>query len=120
MEGIVKIEDLRVHSIIGCREHEREFPQELSVNISYRLDMTECVQSDLISDTIDYQAIYAAAQEIADEQEFHLIETYAFELSHYLLAEFPFLWVKVEVKKPMALPCAAYASITFEISAEES
>ncbi len=103
MEGIIKIEDYKIHCIIGSHAYEREVEQEISLDIEMGLDITECVQTDSITDTIDYTAVVAVCSDLAKNRRYHLLETFAFEAIHALKDAFSPLWIKVKVRKKRAV-----------------
>jgi 7,8-dihydroneopterin aldolase/epimerase/oxygenase len=118
MEATFTIQDLRVHCTVGCLDHEREITQELLVSVQYRSDISKAAQSDSIAHSVDYSEVAEMCASLAKEQEFELIETYAFELLHLLFHEFPFTWLRVEVKKPSSLPLASWASVSLECESD--
>jgi FolB domain-containing protein len=115
VEGIFTIQDLRIQCIIGTLEHERETIQELWVTLQYRVDVSKAVQSDSIEDSVDYSEVAQMCSSLSQEQDFELIETFAYELLHLLFNEYPFTWLRVEVKKPSSLPLASWVSVAFEL-----
>lgn len=114
MEGTVIIQDLKIHCIIGAHSHERTNLQELLLDIEMRSNLAECVQTDSIADTVDYEKVCALCQDLAKERRYHLLETFAYEALHLILDTFPLLWVKVRIKKKNALPLANFAIIEME------
>lgn len=114
MEGTVIIEDFKIHCVIGAHPHERGQPQELLVDIEMRCNFSECVQTDSIADTVDYEKVCTLCQDLAQNRRYHLIETFAYEALHAILDTFSLLWVKIRVKKKQALPLANFAIIELE------
>lgn len=114
MEGIVIIEDYKIHCVIGAHPHERGQAQELLVDIEMRCNFAESVQTDSIADTVDYEKVCAVCQELAQNRRYHLLETFAYEALHAILDAFPLIWVKIRVKKKQALPLANFAIIELE------
>lgn len=114
MEGTVKIEDYKIHCIIGAHPHERSQNQELLLDIEMRWNLSECVQTDSIADTVDYEKVCKLCEELAQTRHYHLLETFAYEAIHSILDSFPLLWAKIRVKKKQALPLAKFAIIELE------
>jgi len=114
MEGTIKIEDYRIHCIMGAHAHERKVDQEVSVDLEMKLNLAEPVQTDSIVDTVDYEAVCNVCKELAQTRRYHLIETFAYEALHAVLDSFPLQWAKIRVRKSSALPLAKYAVIEFE------
>ena len=113
MEGIIKIEGYKIHCIMGSHAYEREEDQEIILDIDMRVDITECVQTDSIVDTVDYGKVAQVCRELAQRRRYHLIETFAYETLHLLNETFGPLWLRVRVKKKHALPLAK--AVSFEV-----
>lgn len=116
MEGIIKIEDYKIHCIIGSHAYERNEDQEISLDIEMRVNFLECVQTDSIVDTVDYSEIVKVCSELAKKRRYHLLETLAFETVHALMEAFSPLAVKVRVNKKGAVPLAQGVSVEMELS----
>ncbi|MCH9627986.1 MAG: Dihydroneopterin aldolase [Chlamydiales bacterium] len=114
MEGVIKIEELRISCVVGIHAHERGQEQELFVDVEVKLNFAESVQTDSIADTVDYAAVCGVCQKLAQTRQYHLIETFAYEALHAVLDTFPLTWAKIRVRKPEALPAAKWASVEFE------
>lgn len=115
MEGTIKIEDYKIHCIIGAHSYEREIEQELSLQIEMKINMLECVQTDSIVDTVDYTKAALVCHDLVKERRYHLLETFAYEAVHALMSAFPLLWVKITVKKKNAIPTASAAVVEMEL-----
>lgn len=116
MEGIIKIEDYKIHCIMGAHSYERDIEQEISLDIEMRLNFTECAQTDSIVDTIDYTSVVQVCSDLAKARRYHLIETFAFETIHALNDAFSPLWIKVRVKKKKALALAKAVIVELELT----
>lgn len=114
MEGIIKIHDLRVSCVIGAYEHERLQKQQLSVDFELKTDFSACVQTDLFTDTVNYDEAIQLCKNLAYEREYHLLETYAYEALHALLEAFPISWARVRVTKRLGDSSAQLASVEVE------
>ena len=57
MKDIIYIEDLRVKTIIGIFDWERETKQEVSIDIEFPFDCMKAAKNDSIEDTLDYKKI---------------------------------------------------------------
>ena len=107
MKGIIKIKDYRIHCIVGACTHERDQEQEILVDLELEANFAECVLSDTLVDTIDYEEIVEVCRNLAQTEKFTLIETFAYEALNALFSKFSFSWGKISVKKPDALPLAS-------------
>lgn len=114
VEGYLRIRNYRVQCTMGVHEHEKRETQEILVDLTVRHDFSEAVQTDSIADTLDYTQMARLLDDVAKQEHFHLIETYAHETLHALFAQFPIGWAKIRVKKKSALPLADYVCVEFE------
>jgi dihydroneopterin aldolase len=114
VNAVLGIRDLQVRCIIGHYPHERETPQSLLITVELDLDV-RAARSDLLTDTLDYDALAALLAERAQTGRYHLIEAYAQEASDAVLARWPHIQgLRLEVRKPEAIPGAAAAFIRLD------
>jgi len=73
----IRICDLRLPVIIGTLEHERKFPQNVTVNVELAYDMRKAGQSDNLFDAVDYSAVERRIIEFVSQSSFHLLEALA-------------------------------------------
>ena len=116
MEGIIKIEDYKIHCILGAHAYEREEEQEILADIEIKTNFLECVQTDSIVDTIDYREVAKLCRDLAKSRRYHLLETFAYEAVHAIMDAFSPLWVRVRLRKKRALPLAGAAEVILELS----
>jgi dihydroneopterin aldolase len=109
----VSIRDLRVTTVIGVYDWEREIEQALTFSIDMAADVSKAARNDDITDALDYSAVAQAVKAVVTEGRFQLIETAAEAVAQRLVAEHGLEWVRVEVAKP--IPGEGYtAAITIE------
>ncbi len=116
MRGIIQIRDYKIHCIIGHYPHERKEDQDIEIDLDLKADFTECVLTDSIADTINYEQVCHICRDLAKSNRYHLLETFAFEALNALFDAFPLLWAKIRVKKKGALALAKYAAVELEKS----
>ena len=109
----VSIRDLRVSTVIGVYDWEREIEQALTFSIDMAADVSNAARSDDIRDALDYSAVAQAVRAVVTEGKFQLIETAAERVAERLLADYGPEWVRVEVVKPISSEGYA-AAITIE------
>jgi 7,8-dihydroneopterin aldolase/epimerase/oxygenase len=110
---IVSIRDLRVSTVIGVYDWERETEQALIFAVELPADVAKAANSDDIKDTLDYSAVVDTVKCVVIEGKFQLIETAAEHVAQRLIQDFGLAWVRVEVVKP--IPSEGYtAAITIE------
>lgn len=98
----VSIRDLRVSTVIGVYDWEREIEQALTFSIDMAADVSKAAKHDDIRDALDYSAVAQTVTDVVTQGEFQLIETAAERVARQLLADYPLGWVRVEVAKPLS------------------
>lgn len=99
----VFIEDLRVETIIGIFDWEREIRQTVSLDLEMDVDVTRAADTDRIDDTLNYKAVAKRLIGFIEKSEFQLVETLAQRCAEIILAEFPVTWVRLRLGKPGAV-----------------
>ncbi len=93
--------DLRVSTVIGVYDWEREIEQALTFSIDMAADVSKAARNDDIRDALDYSAVAQAVKTVVLEGRFQLIETAAEAVAQRLVADYGLAWVRVEVVKPI-------------------
>lgn len=110
---MVSIRDLRVSTVIGVYDWERDVEQTLVFAVDLATDAARAAAGDDITAALDYSAVAHAVKTVVIEGKFQLIETAAERVAQRLLAECGASWVRVEVVKP--IPSEGYtAALTIE------
>ena len=105
----VSIRDLRVSTVIGVYDWEREIEQALTFSIDMAADVAKAAKNDDIRDALDYSAVAQAVKAVVIEGKFQLIETAAEAVAQRLVADYGLSWVRVEVVKP--IPSEGYTAV---------
>jgi dihydroneopterin aldolase len=100
---IVYIRDLRIQTIIGIYDWERETRQTVSLDLEMGADIKKAAASDSIDDTLDYKAVAKRLIQFVADSEFQLVETMAERIADIVLHEFDVPWVKLRLSKPGAV-----------------
>ena len=113
MTDIVSIRDLRVSTVIGVYDWERETEQALTFEVDMAADVAKAAGRDDIRDALDYSAVAHTVKCVVIEGKFQLIESAAERVAERLIADFGLTWVQVRVIK--SIPSEGYtAAITIE------
>ena len=110
MDKII-VEQARFSLYLGVTEEERTQLQEVVVDLTLFCDTQRSAHTDNLKDTIDYYPLYQRIKKLLIEREYRLIETVAESIAKDLLQCQGVQKVSVCVKKPQALPYAAYAAV---------
>jgi dihydroneopterin aldolase len=98
---IVSIRDLRLSTVIGVYDWEREIEQPLTFSVDMAADVAKAAGRDDIRDALDYSAVAHTIKCVVIEGKFQLIETAAERVAQRLIADFTLTWVRVQVVKPI-------------------
>ncbi len=111
---IVYIKDLRVETIIGIYDWERQVRQIVSINLEMAHDISEAGRTDDIEYALNYKTISKRLQSFIEESEFLLIEKMAEEICRIVRDEFGVPWVRLQLSKPGALRGATDVGLLIE------
>ncbi|HEY8385783.1 MAG TPA: dihydroneopterin aldolase [Porticoccaceae bacterium] len=100
---IVYIRDLRVDTIIGIFDWEREVRQTVSLDLEMATDIRRAAASDDIRDTLNYKAVAKRLIAFIEASQFLLVERMAEEVANIVLSEFDVPWLRLRLSKPGAL-----------------
>ncbi len=111
---IIYLNDLRIETIIGIFDWEREIKQTISLDIEMATDIRKAAASDHIDDTLDYKAVSKRLIDFVEGSEFQLVETLAERICEIVLTEFNVPWVKLRVNKQGAIRGAQDVGVLIE------
>lgn len=100
---IVYIRDLRVETIIGIYDWEREVRQTISIDLDMAADISKAARSDNIEDALNYKAVAKRLISFIEGSSCLLVERLAEEVAQIVVDEFNVPWVKLRLSKPGAL-----------------
>ncbi len=115
----VGFEHYRIDCLIGCYPEERQTKQPIYVDLSVTVLHQEFIKSDDLEDCMNYEALAHLATEVALSGEFHLLETFAYELIHKIFSLFSVESIDLKVKKPFAIPSAKCAFVEIQCRKQE-
>ena len=108
---IIRIKDLRLRTIIGFKEWEREKSQDITINLMIETDDIRAVQTDEVRDAIDYKVITKRIIKEVEATDFKLLERLAGFVLDLILEDERIERATVEIDKPHALRFARSASV---------
>lgn len=100
---IVYIRDLRIDTIIGIFDWERQVKQQVSLDLEMAADIRKAAETDDIQYALDYKKVSKRVISLIEESEFQLVETMAETTANVVMAEFNVPWIRLRVSKPGAL-----------------
>jgi dihydroneopterin aldolase len=111
---IVYIRDLKVETIIGIFDWEREVRQTVSLDLEMATDITAAAESDSIDHTLDYKAVAKRLISFIEDSESQLVETLAEKIADIVLQEFEVPWLRLRLSKPGAVRGALDVGVVIE------
>jgi dihydroneopterin aldolase len=108
------LRDLRIETIIGIYDWERETPQTVSIDLELATDVARAARTDAIEDALDYKAIAKRLIAFVGASRFQLVETLAERIAGLLQEEFGVPWVRVTVNKGGAIRGASAVGVVIE------
>ena len=111
---MIQIKSLRLRTIIGIFDWEREITQTISIDLQMEFDIGRAAASDDIADALDYKAVAKRLIAFVGESRFQLVETLAERIAAILREEFDVPWVRVTVNKGGAVRGASGVGVVIE------
>lgn len=100
---ILRIENLRLRTIVGIYDWEKENKQDLVVNVELEFDGSKAARSDNIDDSVNYKTINKQIIEHIENGNFDLIEKIAGDILDIIFGNDKVEKATVKVDKPGAL-----------------
>jgi len=114
MQDIIFISELRIETVIGIFDWERQIKQTVVLDLELATDIRKAAESDHIDDTIDYKTLTKSVIAFVEQSEFQLVETLAERVCELIRNDFAVAWVRLKVNKPGALRGARDVGILIE------
>jgi len=114
MKDIIFINELKIETVIGIFDWERQIKQTVILDLELATDITKAAASDHIDDTIDYKTLTKAIINFVEASEFQLVETLAEHICELVRNEFGVAWLKLRLNKTGALRGATDVGILIE------
>ncbi len=109
---IIQIKNLRLRTIVGTNEWEREAPQDVIINVEIEFDGSTVARTDRLQDTIDYKKVKRCIIDVVEGSSFYLLDKLANRILETVMEEEKVQRATVEVDKPHALRFADSVSVT--------
>lgn len=111
---IVYINDLKIETIIGIYDWEREVKQVVSLDLEMAHDISKAASTDDIQYALNYKAVAKRLISFIEGSEFLLVESMAEQIAQIVQNEFNVPWLKLSVSKPGALRGAKDVGVRIE------
>ncbi|MGN5763923.1 dihydroneopterin aldolase [Acinetobacter calcoaceticus] len=114
MDAII-IEELKVDTVIGCFNWERQIIQPLMLDLTIHNDLSQAAHSDELEDTLNYAQICELAAQVIQEAQPKLIEHAAQLVLECLFTTFPSIEsISLTIRKPAIIAQANAVGIRLE------
>ena len=114
MDAII-IEGLKVDTVIGCFNWERQIIQPLMLDLTIHNDLTQAANSDELDDTLNYAQICELAAQVIQAAQPKLIEHAAQLVLESLFTTFPSIEsISITIRKPAIIAQANAVGIRLE------
>ena len=110
----VFIEDLRVDTVIGIYDWERNIRQTVALDLEMAFDNTIPAGSDRIDDTLDYKRVAKRLIAFVEASHFELVETLAERCAEIVMREFNVPWLRLKLSKPGAVTGSKAVGVAIE------
>ena len=111
---IVFLSDLRIETVIGIYDWEREIRQTVVLDLEMSTDVRKAAASDSIEDALDYKSVAKRLIAFVEASHFQLVETLAERCAAIVLEEFGVGWVRMRVNKQGAVRGAQDVGVVIE------
>ena len=111
---IVYISDLRIETVIGIYDWEREIRQIVSIDLEMAADNRKAASSDSIDDALNYKAVAKRLIQFVGDSQFQLVETLAERIAEIVLDEFDVDWLRLKLGKPGAVTGSREVGVIIE------
>lgn len=111
---IIYLSDLRIQTIIGVFDWEREIKQEVVIDLEMASDIRSAAASDALEDTLDYKAVAKRVIGFVEQSEFQLVETLAERIAAIVRQEFGVPWLRLRLNKQGAVRGARDVGVIIE------
>ncbi|GAB02157.1 MULTISPECIES: dihydroneopterin aldolase [Acinetobacter] len=114
MDAII-IEGLKVDTVVGCFNWERQIIQPLMLDLTIHNDLSQAAQSDELEDTLNYAQICELAAQVIQQAQPKLIEHAAQLVLESLFKTFSSIEsIIITIRKPAIIAQATAVGIRLE------
>jgi len=111
---IVYIRDLRIDTIIGIYDWERQVKQTVSLDLEMATDIRPAAQTDDIQFALNYKEVSKRLIAYIETRNALLVESLAEEVATIILNEFNVPWLRLRLSKPGAVRGARDVGLVIE------
>ncbi len=113
---VIRLNKMVFYGYHGVSAAEKETGRRFEVDCELEADLAPSGQTDNLTDTIDYVAVYSSVREIVEGKAFSLLESLAKAIAEDLLGKFAVFRVTVRVRKMTPPIAGTIDNIEVEVS----
>ena len=99
--GTIRIRNAVFYAYHGVREDEQKLGGKYEIDVDLKFDMTAASETDSLTRTVDYEAVYERIQRVATSKKYYLLEALAENIARTLMREFHQIDdLTVRIRKP--------------------
>ena len=111
---IIFIRDLRVETVIGIYDWERQVKQAVIFDLDMATDCRRAAMTDSVEQALNYKTVSKRLIDFVGGSEFQLVETLAERCVELIMSEFEVPWMRLKVNKRGALRDASDVGVVIE------
>lgn len=108
----IKVDNLKIRTIIGFNDWEREKEQDVSISFSFKYDIQKALEKDSKYDIVDYKKIVKYIIKMVESSSYNLLETLCENVYEYLHSSIYIEDINLSTSKPGALRFTDNVSVT--------
>ncbi|MBN2031626.1 dihydroneopterin aldolase [bacterium] len=108
---VIRIKNLRLRTIIGINDWERNEIQDVVLNVEIVFDGNRVVETGHLVDTVDYKKMKKRIIKQVENSKFYLLDKLAGHVLNIVMEDEKVVRATVEIDKPQALRFADSVSI---------
>ena len=99
----VSIDKLRLRTIIGYNDWEREEKQDVIISLCFKYDAGKAIETDEVEHACNYKSIIKDVIKEVESSRFKLLETLTAKIHKIVMSNKGVISAEVKVDKPFAL-----------------
>lgn len=111
---IVFIRALRIETVIGVYDWERDIRQSVLLDIDMAADIRPAAANDDLALAVDYKAVAKRLKQFVGQARFQLVETLAERCATLIREEFGVPWLRLTLNKAGAITGAEGVGVIIE------
>lgn len=109
---LIKIKNLRLRTIIGVNDWERDHKQDVVINAQIAIDGSQAADTDDIETTFNYKSATKKIIQLVENSQYFLLEKLADTILQVIMDHPLVERAQVEIDKPEALRFSDSVSVT--------